>query len=244
MFSARPSWTASATTGAPDLIRLASGSLLLFADRPRAGAEGPEGIEGDGPFLAISDDDGGTWSFRSLPGIEAASISAGGSVLRQAPDGAIHLVTTTTLPALHLEFNEAWVRRGGDPADLTLPAEPGIVTSKGVQHRFPDGSMCVALTVTTDDGRLLLHGPMLLRSPNGLDLYSTNFLFGRHYGTEIRNGFEGQPLDVRVHEIEEGSGVATFKRAAPGYDGSMTLSSWRDMVADGHEDLLPGPARE
>jgi formylglycine-generating enzyme required for sulfatase activity len=91
----------------PSLIRLASGRLFFVADlfdKKKLGSDGA------GAFVALSDDDGATWTTRQLPGI----VTVGYTTATQAPNGVIHIVTSKNVPApLHIELNEAWIREGG-----------------------------------------------------------------------------------------------------------------------------------
>jgi predicted neuraminidase len=99
-------WTASQPTPLPnpnsgvDLIRLRSGRLLLVYN-PRA--EGREQLA-----LAVSDDEGGSWSEPILleDGVGEFSYPYG----IQGTDGQIHLLYTAQRVAItHLAFDEAWL---------------------------------------------------------------------------------------------------------------------------------------
>jgi hypothetical protein len=86
----------------PSIIRLASGRLFFVADlfdKKKLGAKGA------GAFVALSDDDGATWTTRQLPGIT----TVGYTTAAQAPNGVIHIVTSKNDPDLHIELNETWV---------------------------------------------------------------------------------------------------------------------------------------
>ena len=91
----------------PSIVRLASGRLFFVADlfdKKKLGSAGA------GALVALSDDDGATWTTRQLPGI----VTVGYTTATQAPNGVIHIVTSKNEPApLHIELNEAWVREGG-----------------------------------------------------------------------------------------------------------------------------------
>jgi formylglycine-generating enzyme required for sulfatase activity len=90
----------------PSVIRLASGRLFFVADLFDKKKLGPKDA---GAFVALSDDDGETWSTRQLPNL----VTVGYTTATQAPNGVIHIVTSKGDPALHIELNEAWVREGG-----------------------------------------------------------------------------------------------------------------------------------
>ena len=90
----------------PSIIRLASGKLFFVADLFDKKKLGPAGA---GAFVALSDDDGATWTTRQLPGI----VTVGYTTATQAPNGVIHIVTSKNQPPLHIEVNEKWVLDGG-----------------------------------------------------------------------------------------------------------------------------------
>jgi len=90
----------------PSIIRLASGRLFFVADLFDKNKLGEKGA---GAFVALSDDDGATWTTRRLPGI----VTVGYTTATQASNGVIHIVTSKNTPAPHIELNEAWVLQGG-----------------------------------------------------------------------------------------------------------------------------------
>jgi len=94
----------------PSIIRLASGRLFFVADlfdKKKLGSNGA------GALVALSDDDGATWTTRQLPNI----VTVGYTTATQAPNGVIHIVTSKNEPPVHIELNETWVLRGGADSD-------------------------------------------------------------------------------------------------------------------------------
>ena len=90
----------------PSLIRLASGRLFFVADLFDKKKLGPNGA---GALVALSDDDGATWTTRQLPNL----VTVGYTTATQAPNGVIHIVTSKNDPPVHIELNEAWALHGG-----------------------------------------------------------------------------------------------------------------------------------
>ena len=90
----------------PSVIRLADGRLFFVADLFDKKKLGPQGA---GAFVALSEDDGETWTSRRLPGI----VTVGYTTATQAPNGVIHIVTSKNNPPVHIELNEAWILHGG-----------------------------------------------------------------------------------------------------------------------------------
>jgi formylglycine-generating enzyme required for sulfatase activity len=97
----------------PSIIRLASGRLFFVADLFDKKKLGPNGA---GAFVALSDDDGETWTKRQLPNL----VTVGYTTATQAPNGVIHLVTSKSEPAVHIELNETWVQEGGSEARASV----------------------------------------------------------------------------------------------------------------------------
>lgn len=112
----------------PSIIRLASGRLFFVADlfdKKKLGSQGA------GALVALSDDDGATWTTRRLPNL----VTVGYTTATQAPNGVIHIVTSKNEPPVHIELNEAWVQHGG-PED---PEARGQYRLEGTQtFYYPD----------------------------------------------------------------------------------------------------------
>jgi formylglycine-generating enzyme required for sulfatase activity len=113
----------------PSVIRLTSGRLFFVADLFNKKKLGPKGA---GAFVALSENDGETWSTRQLPGL----ITVGYTTATQAPNGVIHIVTSKSEPAVHIELNEQWVLVGG--AEMAQPT--GQYRLEGKQtFSYPNG---------------------------------------------------------------------------------------------------------
>jgi hypothetical protein len=101
----------------PSLLRLQSGRLLFAGDFQKRFNIAPAAVTNRGCYVAISDDDGAMWRFKTLPGTQPHEKpefqkdpdTLGYSAMKQAPNGMIHLITTMNTPCLHFEFNEAWL---------------------------------------------------------------------------------------------------------------------------------------
>ncbi len=115
----------------PSVIRLASGRLFFVADFFDKKKLGPKGA---GAFVALSDDDGVTWTKRQLPGL----VTVGYTTATQAPNGVIHIVTSKNDPAVHIELNEEWVLHGGSVAGGQGTGSGVLLTGKQV-FSYADG---------------------------------------------------------------------------------------------------------
>jgi hypothetical protein len=113
----------------PSVILLASGRLFFVADWSPRKVPGPRR---EGAFVAVSDDDGETWTQRELPGFT----TVGYVTATQAPNGVIHIVTSKNKPDYHIELNEAWVLKG-DPEDAS--SVNGYLLEGPQTFRYPNG---------------------------------------------------------------------------------------------------------
>lgn len=203
---------AQAVNQRPSLLRLASGRLLFAADFQRRGNIAPTNSTERGSYLAWSDDDGTTWRFKKLPGAQPHEKpehaheppTLGYSVLRQAPNGLIHLITTMNTPCLHFEFNEAWLLTNAPPpptdAELMKPTAKRVARPVSFTQRFPDGSLMVRWSGgVADDGRFLKHGSERRYHPDGGKAYEATFAVGRKTGSETFRRPDGSLLWQRVH---------------------------------------------
>jgi formylglycine-generating enzyme required for sulfatase activity len=176
----------------PSVIRLASGRLFLVAD---AYASKP-GPRKPGAYVALSDDDGASWTRRDLPGIS----TVGYTTATQAPNGIIHIVTSKTGPELHIELNEAWVRNGGAEIasgdtmrDVKKYTEPNIEWSAGISPA---------------DGKYRLDGKQTSRWWNGAKQWEATFSAGRKVGTETWWRNDGTKVWEKIYNAD---GTWTWK---------------------------------
>jgi hypothetical protein len=177
----------------PTLIRLASGRLFFASDHQSSKDPQPKGYTRHGSFVALSDDEGVTWTVRDLPDMP----SVGYTVASQAPDGAIHLITSLGEQALHFEMNEAWVLRQAEnpPAAPVAPAIPVTPPKRTTVHEtLADGGRAEWSGTTGPDGRFKLDGPEMWFYPNGHHRYVANWALGRKVGMETYWSAEGRKL--------------------------------------------------
>ncbi len=182
----------------PALIRLKSGCLLYAGDFQRKDGFQPKGIKEHGAFVALSSDEGKTWRIKKLPGTlistdkKAAAKMGGGTLgyvsLAQSENGMIHLITSKNSPALHFEFNEAWILDSSNTKDYS-----GIMNSKAHKifklktytEKYPDGKIrCKYSGGIANDGRFLLDGKEEWFYENGKLKYTVNYKLGKRVGAE------------------------------------------------------------
>jgi formylglycine-generating enzyme required for sulfatase activity len=131
-------WTKSATPfdellsgERPSVIRLASGRLFFVTDR---NPTKQKHIHKDGAIVALSDDDGKTWTTKPLP---PDVLTVGYTTATQGPDGVIHVVTSKNKPDYEIELNEAWVLDKSAYGDT--PRAPQTLLNGPQSFAYPNG---------------------------------------------------------------------------------------------------------
>jgi hypothetical protein len=188
---------ALASNQRPSLLRLQSGRLFFAGDFQDLKGEQPAGVTQRGSYVALSDDDGGTWRIKRLTGTQPhenpkhlkGADTLGYSAATQGPNGMIHLITTMNNPCLQFELNEAWILApdgaGSSDTALMKSAATRIAHVKKHQETFPNGKPRVIWSGgMADDGRFLLQGTERWFYPNGQKQYEAVYELGRKTGTE------------------------------------------------------------
>jgi hypothetical protein len=167
----------------PSIVRLASGRLFFVADTyvSKPAPRKP------GAFVALSDDDGATWTKRDLPGVS----TVGYTTATQGPNGVIHIVTSKTGPELHIEMNEAWVRAGGEET----PSDTTVAGVKKYSETFIEWSA----GISAGDGKYRLDGIQTSYYFNRAKQWQATFTAGRHTGAETFWRRDGSKLWEKTH---------------------------------------------
>lgn len=207
----------------PSVIRLLDGKLFFVADY---NPNHQKHIHKDGSFVALSSDDGKTWTEKKLP---ANILTVGYTTATQGPDGIIHIATTKNTTNYEIELNEAWVldKSAGD-----LTASESAVTA--VPHslrrhteRYPNGRLKSSWsTITSADGRVLLEGPEHFFYATGHPMWTVNFHDGDKTGDERYQREDGTLIWQKTYNAD---GTWTWQN----YDahGQPTvLSHWRNKT--------------
>jgi hypothetical protein len=162
----------------PSIIRLASGRLFFVADfNPKH----EKHIHKDGAYVALSSDDGASWTTKRLP---ADVLTVGYTTATQAPNGIIHIVTSKNTPNYEIELNEAWVLDKNAHGD-TANANFGDVSAVMTQYRDKQGKPIASWSsLVVPDGRRLLNGLELIPYKDLKPMYSAEFNAGHKVGEE------------------------------------------------------------
>lgn len=198
----------------PCLIRLSSGHLLFASDAYRHKkkiAPPTEWAYGNDAFVALSKDNGKSWRIKTLP-VQLPQHhrppygSLGYSTVRQAPNGVIHLLTTSNYPPIHYEFNEAWIE--SDEQETVPETEGGIV--QDFSESYPDGSLKATWSARIcPNGRYLLHGELTDYYPNGSRQHQAVYENGRKTGRETYWSADGRIEWTWQRDLRTAHGVWT-----------------------------------
>jgi hypothetical protein len=158
----------------PSLIRLQSGRLFFVADTLSSRVPGGRNAS----FVALSDDEGATWTRRELP----IKSTCGYVTATQTPNGVIHIVTSKTKPApLHIELNEAWCLKGGEPTAESVT----LRDIRSAKETYPDGKAKAQWSGgVMGDGNYRLDGQQVFYYENGSKQWESTYAAGKRTGTE------------------------------------------------------------
>jgi antitoxin component YwqK of YwqJK toxin-antitoxin module len=109
--------------------------------------------------------------------------------LAQGENGMIHLTTSTNAPALHFEFNEAWIESNvtllNDDNILMRSASNEIDKIKTYTEKYSNGEIKIRYSGgITNDGRFLLNGKEEWYYKDGAKKYDAEYKLGKKTGTE------------------------------------------------------------
>jgi formylglycine-generating enzyme required for sulfatase activity len=184
----------------PTIIRLADGKLFFASDFQDRKERAPAGQTQRGAFVALSSDEGQTWTIKRLDTAlphEAHVVpprgqwherdyggdaTLGYAVAAQAPNGLIYLISTMNHPAQEFEMNEAWILSDVSGRTL-LTTGPGKILES--EETYPDGSTKATWTGRFEpDGRYELDGLERWYYKDGRKAYEVTYKDGDKTGLE------------------------------------------------------------
>ena len=228
----------------PSVIRLTSGRLFFVAD---LNPKHEKHIHKDGAYVALSDDDGVTWTMKKLP---PEVLTVGYTTATQGPDGVIHVVTSKNKPDYEIELNEAWVLDKNAYGD-TSDTKAGDVAKVDSVDRDGHGKVIASWsTIQVPDGRILLQGPEKFLYPDGKLMWAVEFKAGKKVGEEHYLRENGTPVWLKTYAADGTWTWDSFdsagKRVAQSkWKGKTLLSSdVPDVPTKKKDDKLPEPDGE
>jgi hypothetical protein len=222
----------------PSLLRLVSGRLFFAGDFQDREGKQPGTIKERGSYVAMSGDDGQTWTVKPLLGAQPhedgklESATLGYSAARQAPNGVIHLITTMNRPNLHFEMNEAWILdKNATRADPMAPTSSGPLTNiREYEEKYPNGQPRLTWSAgKSSDGRYLLEGAEVWHYDNGQKQREANYEKGVKVGQETYWSREGKVEWTWDHRPDGSSVWTQFWSNGQ----KKSVSTWRNFMCDG-----------
>jgi formylglycine-generating enzyme required for sulfatase activity len=220
----------------PSVIRLKSGRLFFVADyNPKRQKHNHK----DGSYVALSNDDGKTWTIKRLP---SNILTVGYTTATQGPDGIIHVVTSKNKVNYEIELNEAWIldKSAGD-----TPTTAGELTHiQHVTERYPNGKIKATWSAgRAADGRVLLEGKQQFFYASGKPMWTATFHAGEKTGEERYQREDGTPIWVKNYSADGTWIWDNFddhgKQTAQSHWRGKTLES-SDVPESGPFDKIPG----
>jgi uncharacterized repeat protein (TIGR02543 family) len=197
----------------PSAIRLASGNLVMVGDSRHSKTPNlPSGwTYGESPYVALSTDNGKSWTFKTLPVAlkheKYAHKTLGYTTVRQAPNGVIHLLSSRTHPMLHYEFNEKWITTPS-AGDIAPETTDGKV--KSYRETYPGGTTKATWSARiTPNGRYLLDGIEKDYYENGKKQREVTWVSGRRVGEETHWAQDGTRFWSWNHDLANNVSVWT-----------------------------------
>jgi hypothetical protein len=188
----KTTFTPLASGQRPSVIRLASGRLFFVGDAFTAKSKIP-GARREGAYVALSDDDGNTWTKREL---SQEIKTVGYTTATQGPNGIIHVVTSKNKPNYEIELNEAWVLQGGPE----MPPAASVSNVKRYREEYPNGKPRLTWSAGIgNEGCYLLNGLQTSYYQNGNKQWQVTFVAGQKRGTESFWSEDGRKLWVREY---------------------------------------------
>ncbi|MDE3105462.1 MAG: SUMF1/EgtB/PvdO family nonheme iron enzyme [Acidobacteriota bacterium] len=200
----------------PSVLRLASGRLFFVADY---NPNNQKHLHRDGAYVALSSDDGKTWTQKRLPDL----LTVGYVTATQGPDGVIHIVTSKNPTNYEIELNEAWVLQRG-PA---VPEPHSMKQLRTHTERNAAGrTLATSTTGIADDGRVLLEGAQIFYFADGTPQWTMRFHLGKKIGDEVLYRSKHSRAWTKHYEPDGTWTWTCYDRA-----GAVTATShWRDKT--------------
>ncbi len=226
----------------PSVIRLSDGKLFFVAD---FNPKNEKHIHKDGAYVALSSDDGQTWTIKRLP---SNILTVGYTTATQGPDSIIHIATTKNTVNYEIELNEAWLldksatdeapshevssrpEREARSGEIPVFAPAHVESTLHLTHhseRYPTGKFKSSWTTATlPDARVVLEGQERFFYPSGRPMWTVNFHDGEKLGVERYQREDGTLIWLKTYDAD---GTWTWQN----YDatGKLTATShWRNKT--------------
>ena len=152
----------------------------------------------------------------------------GYSVLRQGPNGNIHLLATVVHPVLAYEFNEAWLLSEDTLIHQAPNRHSTIVARKKLREFHPNGKLKASYGwVILGDGSTWLDGEETWFGQDGKLTYQVSYQLGKKKGEEVLYNEMGK----RQWRWKHMDSMAVFRTYWQ--NGRIkTVSEWKEKFCD------------
>ena len=213
----KSSFAALGSNQRPVIMRLKSGRLFFagdYQDIKMMDNPPPKNITDRGAYVALSDDEGKTWTIKKLEmapehndwhGVVKRGSkpqhgfgTLGYCAVTQAPNGIIHLMTSKGKPSMHFAMNEAWILSGFTGE---VNQQPGNDSSglKQIEEKFDNGKPRVVSGGFIGKNGFVLHGNETWYYDNGAKQYEATFNKGVLQWMETYYDRDGKIVWTRDH---------------------------------------------
>jgi formylglycine-generating enzyme required for sulfatase activity len=232
----------------PVIIRLKSGRLFFagdYQDIKMMDIPPPADITDRGSYVALSDDEGVTWTIKQLALAPAHNDwrgvikkgskpqhgygTIGYCIASQSPNGLIHLVSSKGRPSMHFAMNEAWILSDYTGEVNELAGQPNATASRIVIEKYSNGQIRIAAAGYIGKNGFVLHGEEIWFYENGTKQYEATFNQGRLTGMETCYYPNGRIKWTRNHTPY---GTTTWTNYWPN-GNKKSQSVWWKMMAHG-----------
>lgn len=236
----------------PVILRLKSGKLFFagdYQDIKMMDNPPPKDITERGSYVALSADEGETWTIKRLAMApehndwsgrvvkgkkpQQSFGTVGYCTATQSPNGLIHLMTSKGRPSMHFAMNEAWILSDftGEVNELSGKGDPAKVQQQ--KELYTNGKPRVNYSGWTGKNGFVLHGKQQWFYEDGQKQYDATYNNGKLEGMESFWNRDGSLNWTRDHTPY---GTIIFTRYWPG-GKKKSESSWVGLTAEGAATL-------
>jgi formylglycine-generating enzyme required for sulfatase activity len=231
----------------PMIMRLQSGRLFFagdYQDIRMLDNPPPKDITDRGSYVALSDDEGKTWTIKKLVlapehndwhGIVKKGSkpqhgfgTLGYCAATQTPNGVIHLMTSKGKPSMHFAFNEAWIL-SDFTGEVNQQSGKNDGTTKKIEEKYANGKPRVISGGWIGKNGFVLHGKEMWYYEDGAKQYEAIYNNGVLEGTETYWDNQGKIKWTREHTPY---GISVWTNYWPN-GRKRSESTWWGLTATG-----------
>lgn len=215
--NAKSPFAALGSNQRPVIMRLQSGKLFFagdYQDIKMMDNPPPANITDRGSYVALSDDEGKTWTIKKLDMAPAHNDwhgvvkkgkkpqhgfgTLGYCAVTQSPNGVIHLMTSKGKPSMHFAMNEAWIL-SDFTGEVNQQVDKDTSNKKTIEEKYGNGKPRVVSSGYIGKNGFVLHGKETWYYDNGAKQYEATYNKGVLTGMETCWDRDGKTGWTRNH---------------------------------------------